>query len=203
MQCFSRYFGLIIGDLVPAENECWQLYLYLRKIIDIVTSPRVLRNHAKDLKYFVKKLCSLYIKYFDKLKPKFHNLLHYPRILLLFGPLVNFWTSRCESKHQPLKAAKTVSKSSKNSLKTIATKEMLAMCERSNIYCNKDCIQFSAISKISHENNVIDKVAYYSFVEIHGTRYTIGTIVLTNLESNYKKFGKVERISKKMKIFPI
>ena len=40
MACFSRYLGLIIGDLIPGQNKYWTLYIILRKIIGLVTSPQ-------------------------------------------------------------------------------------------------------------------------------------------------------------------
>lgn len=33
---FTKYFGLIIGDLVPLDDPHWELYLTLRAIIDIL-----------------------------------------------------------------------------------------------------------------------------------------------------------------------
>lgn len=35
MLCLVRYFGLIVGELIPLDNEVWILYISLRKIIDI------------------------------------------------------------------------------------------------------------------------------------------------------------------------
>ena len=34
MLCLVRYFGLIIGDLIPKDDIHWELYLYLRQILD-------------------------------------------------------------------------------------------------------------------------------------------------------------------------
>ncbi|KYN21786.1 hypothetical protein ALC57_05836 [Trachymyrmex cornetzi] len=41
MLCFFRYFGLMLGDLVPEDTESWHLYLKLKSIVDIVTTPYV------------------------------------------------------------------------------------------------------------------------------------------------------------------
>jgi len=38
MLCLVRYFGLIIGNLVPRKNEIWRLYTFLHKIIDLCFS---------------------------------------------------------------------------------------------------------------------------------------------------------------------
>ena len=39
MICLIRYLGVIIGHKIPKNNEHWELYLILRKITAIVTSP--------------------------------------------------------------------------------------------------------------------------------------------------------------------
>lgn len=83
MLCFVRYFGVMIGDLVPENDEHWKLFLYLRKIFDILLSPRILISHIKYLVYLIEKHHQLYIQLFGTLKPKYHFLIHYPRILLL------------------------------------------------------------------------------------------------------------------------
>lgn len=130
MLCFVRYFGLIIGASVPEDDKYWQLYLYLRKIIDIVTSPRILAFHAKELQNLIQKHHELYIELFKTtLKPKFHNMLHYPHILLENGPIRHFWSMRYEARHTEVKANSLSSSSNRNLLKTIATKQLLKLCE--------------------------------------------------------------------------
>jgi len=38
MLCLVRYFGLIIGHLVPRKNKVWHLYNLLHKIVDVCCS---------------------------------------------------------------------------------------------------------------------------------------------------------------------
>lgn len=92
--CLVRYLGVIIGDLVPPSDENWSLYTNLRKIVDIITSPRIVKSDAKDLQKLVKDLNSSYFKLCGKLKPKFHFITHYSNVLLKNGPLVKFWSMR-------------------------------------------------------------------------------------------------------------
>lgn len=125
----TRYFGVIIGDMIPEEDECWLLYKYLRQIIDIVTSPRIIRSDAKVLKKLIEQHNELYIKLFGALKSKFHNLLHYPRILLLNGPCIHLWSMRFESRHRQSKSNVQATSCSKNLLVAIATKQTLKMCQ--------------------------------------------------------------------------
>ena len=99
MLCLIRYLGIIIGDLIPEDNSCWMLYKHFRRIIDIVTSPRLICTDIKILKNSVAELNQLFIHLYGTLKPKFHILLHYVRILLLNGPCIHYWSMRFESRH--------------------------------------------------------------------------------------------------------
>lgn len=120
MLCLVRYFGLIVGHFIPENDEHWELYKILRQIIDIVTSPRIVPSDAKGLKNLIQNLNQIYQNLYDKLKPKFHHLIHYPRILLANGPCINFWSMRFESRHRQLKANAQSTSCSKNLLITIA-----------------------------------------------------------------------------------
>ena len=65
----------MIQDLVAREEKYWELYIYLRKIFDIVMSPRTILNYTQQLRLFVRKLIELHLQYVEELKPKFHFLM--------------------------------------------------------------------------------------------------------------------------------
>lgn len=148
MLCFVRYLGLLIGDKVSEDNKSWKLYKYLRKIIDIVTSPRIIRSDVKVLEKLIQKHNQLYIDLFDDLKPKFHNLVHYPRILLLNGLLIHFWCMRFESCHLQLKANALSTSSRVNLLVTVATKQILKVCETIH------ALECESIYKFGNRSNI-------------------------------------------------
>ena len=79
MLCFVRYLGLMIGDLIPKNDAHWKLCLNLRKIIDIVLSPRITYVDANELKTLIENLNKLYKVLYGPLKPKFHFSIHYPQ----------------------------------------------------------------------------------------------------------------------------
>ncbi|KAJ8684955.1 hypothetical protein QAD02_020748 [Eretmocerus hayati] len=103
MLCLTRNLGLIIGDLVPEDNENWKLYLKLRQIVDIVTAPSFTQYDSTRLEYLVSKHNELYIRKVGPLKPKMHFMTHYPRLMLENGPLINSWGMPFERKNKELK----------------------------------------------------------------------------------------------------
>lgn len=42
----ARFLPIIIGDLVPEDHECWNLFLLLLTILDYVMGPRCSRGIA-------------------------------------------------------------------------------------------------------------------------------------------------------------
>ena len=90
MGCFCRYLGLMVGDLIPRSNNCWKLYLLLRRMIDIITAPTVRHEQGAILHQLIQKHHAMYMKISgEQLKPKFHHMLHYKRAMELVGPLVH------------------------------------------------------------------------------------------------------------------
>ena len=201
MLCFVRYFGLIVGDLIPENDKHWELYKYLRQIIDIVTSPRIIRSDAKVLKKLIEDHNQLYIDLCGTLKPKFHILLYYPTILLNNGPLINFWSMRYELKHRQVKAIAQSTNSNKNLLITIANKQLLKMCQmihsaefETNIKFdsrdNSESIPRSDFCNI----DIQGQEEFYKQVEINGTLYKIGTFLVLDMKESEVEFGTILKI---------
>lgn len=202
MLCFVRYFGLIIGDRVPDDNECWKLYKYLRQILDILTSPPIIRSDIDVLKTLIKHHNEMYIRLFGPLKPKFHFLTHYPRILLENGPCIHFWCMRFESRHKELKANVTSTSCTKNLLQTIATKQILKMCQTvHNLESENNIIFFSPDSKVYDEainyfKEYVNSIEIFNKIQVSGTTYKVGTFIVTNLQETEKQFGKILKVIK-------
>lgn len=128
---FMRYIGLIIGDLVPQDDPYWELYLTLRAIMDIVNARSFSLEDVTYLQCLVTEHHEIYIKLFgNTLKPKHHNMLHYPRLMLRLGPLVNLWCMRFEAKHKEFKIESHIITSRKNLPFTLAFKYLLRLNNR-------------------------------------------------------------------------
>jgi len=105
MLCLVRYFGLIVGELVPLSTKIWELYIILRKIVDICCARVLQRECALQLDSLVSEHNKLYLFFSNSsLEPKFHFLTHYGRLLLKNGPISLTSLLRYEAKHKVLKA---------------------------------------------------------------------------------------------------
>lgn len=44
MICFTRYFGEMVADLIPQEDEVWAFYLHMRDLMDFLFAPKFVRG---------------------------------------------------------------------------------------------------------------------------------------------------------------
>lgn len=109
------------------KNVVWKMILTLRKIVLIVLSFKMsvgqvaylkdlIFNHFSDRQEVLSN---------ETLKPKHHFLLHYPQLILQFGPLRHLWTMRFENKHQYFKRAVKHTSNFKNVLFSLCHKHQL------------------------------------------------------------------------------
>jgi len=129
---FVHLLGIMIGDLVPVGDAYWELYLSLRKVIDIAMSPVVSVDTPRALRAHVKAMLELYLSLnaTHALKPNAHFLTHYPVCMEKCGPLRNMSCFRDEAKHRQLKAAATATPSRRNIAFTVAVKHHLNLSFR-------------------------------------------------------------------------
>ena len=97
-----RYFGIIMGHLIAEDDLHWQLFKQLRQIVYILMSPSINEKTINDLRHLIEAHHALFLQLRNKLKPKFHILLYYPRLLLELGPCIFYWCLRYEAKHREL-----------------------------------------------------------------------------------------------------
>jgi len=124
IRCLLRLLPLMIGHRVPLADSKWEVLLLLLDVHDIAMSlvltvkDTVLLDDA--VFDFVEKFCSIFPN--EKIKPKMHFLTHYGEQCRAYGPLLNYWSFRFESKHSYFKDLASRLKCRKNILKTFATK---------------------------------------------------------------------------------
>ena len=84
MWLLGRILPLVIGDLVPEDDERWLNYLLLMKIVDLLFSPTISEDNA----VYLASLISDHHEQFTQLYPsssvipKMHFMVHMPRLTL-------------------------------------------------------------------------------------------------------------------------
>ena len=119
--------NLIIGDLVPKNNEHWQMYLFLKEIVTVVSSNTIHPLTYQALETLIFEYLTLLTSLANYFKPKHHFLVHYPRSMKRFGPLWKISCLRYESKNQEGKVVSKNTSSRVNINKTIAIKNQLQL----------------------------------------------------------------------------
>jgi hypothetical protein len=116
----------MVGDLIPENDEVWNLFLLLIQIIDILLLYTFNDSAISHLKKLISYHNSMYITLFnDTLKPKHHFLIHYPTIITNSGPSRHYWCFRYEGKHKELKMYVRSTTSRKNITLTLVKKMQL------------------------------------------------------------------------------
>ena len=84
MWLLGRLLPLIIGDLVPYDDEYWELFLQMMEIVDILFSPSTTEDHAGYVAVLIndhhKDFCRLYPDH--NIIPKLHFMVHMPRLMI-------------------------------------------------------------------------------------------------------------------------
>lgn len=80
MWCLARYLPLMIGELIPANDEKWILFFHMLSIIDYVFAPKC----SLDTIALVRVLINEHLVEFKRLYPdcniipKQHYMIHIP-----------------------------------------------------------------------------------------------------------------------------
>ena len=119
----------MIGSSIPEHQPSWEMLMDLKEIVEIVVSSTF---SEEMLCYLERKLSDhrkLLIDCFPdfNLRPKHHFMEHYPHLIRCFGPLVELWTMRCESKHSFFKKVVHDIHNFKNVLLTLSSKHQQMM----------------------------------------------------------------------------
>jgi hypothetical protein len=119
--CLFRYLPFIIGDSIHEENDFWLLHLLCRRICAIVLAHSATEEWCALLEDLIVRHHTLFLRLApDKFTPKMHFVIHYPRLIMLFGPLRYMWSMRFEACHQYFKKNAKVAGNFKNVSVTVA-----------------------------------------------------------------------------------
>jgi len=208
MLCFIRYFGLIIGELVPLKTGVWYLYISLRKIVDLCCARTIQPECSVQLDALVAEHNRLYLKYSNsKLKPKHHILTHYGRLLLKNGPIILTSSIRFEAKHKVLKSIANSIPCRINLGYTLAHKLQMQNVSRLltqtglvadlNVGKGQDISFYKELFK-SFDGVIPQEIINFSYVvpwcEYKGIYYKPGMILTLGVNLDDCFFGEVKKI---------
>lgn len=130
MWCFIRFLPLLVGEKVPVGDPKWEVLLQLRDILFYVCAPVLHTGHTLVLMDLIEEFLQSFLTNFptESLKPKFHYLLHYPKLINLFGPLIHQQTIRFEGKHNYFKELVYRTKNRKNICRSLALRHQYYQC---------------------------------------------------------------------------
>lgn len=178
--CFTSYFGLMIGDLVHDKNNAyWNFYCKILDLMDLLLGSEFDDNTLDQMTELINEFNTTYISLFnDTLKPKHHNLTHYPTIIRYSGPPRYYSSMRFEAKHQDSKKYCNAITSRKNILLSLAIKSQLSFAYYLKFTPKIQNIVHLAKHKIkTNYNSLINTTSFQSFklVKYLGTEYKISS----------------------------
>lgn len=200
----TRNFAFIIGDLVPQGNKIWKFYLVVLEMVHIITSTAFTSETLQYLSSLIKVHNEEYMNISGQhLKPKFHFLVHYPRIIEKIGPPILLSCMRFEAKHKDLKNVSHTITCRKNLPLSLASRNQQKFCYRlmaSEGFNNK--INFGKIDDIDEDQRIILQSNFLQsgqffcthFYELNGVRYDINAVMWYKEENDIPIFFQIKNI---------
>ena len=126
--CLFRLLPQLIGHLVPVGNSTWNVYILSSEIADYLMAPVIRKSWMAYVGNLITQLLELLSDYLESFPCKVHYMIHYPRLMLLYGPLRNFWCMRFEANHQYFKKVALASCNFRNIAKSLADRHQQRKC---------------------------------------------------------------------------
>lgn len=177
MMTFANFLPLMIGDLVPDEDEVWKHLCRLLTLMDLLLSKHFDTAKLNYIKILIEKQLIDYKRLFsDHLKPKHHLLVHYASIIEKSGPPKEYWCYRFEAKHKEFKMYCRSMTSRKHICLSLVKKYQLKFA---NYLLSKqdDILSFDLKHTLSNNLDNIPThllsmhISYYSEIVYKGTLY--------------------------------
>ena len=183
-----RIFPFVVGNGVDHSDRHWELYSLLSVITEISFSSVLSLETVAKLKEVVKEYLKLFKTLFPEqpFTPKQHYLVHFPKVILLLGPLLNLWAMRFEAKHQYFKQLKKLMNFKNICLSLSRHHQKVAAMNRSRNSIFKENengpvrlpqgeellrIKERVSSAFAIDISSIISVEAFKWIKIHGTKY--------------------------------
>ncbi|KAJ1520357.1 hypothetical protein ONE63_003492 [Megalurothrips usitatus] len=210
MLCLIRFFPLMVGHKIDNDDKVWQFYLSLRELVDLLFAPTFSRSSIPYLIDLVAEHHSQYMALSKRnLRPKYHNAVHMGRVISKVGPLKPLWTMRTEAKYKEIRQAAHVTSSRIKIDYTLSVKASLKLCGR--LLTNKGLMRKFDYSphceevSVRHLNEYVNFVHHLpanhdtwnivKWVNVNGTLYKPGMVVVVSVGETFPNFGVINTIS--------
>lgn len=189
----------IFVDKKSELHRIWPLMVSLLNCMRIIFSYKITENDLDTLTEMSEEHLSGMIACFNvKLKPKQHNLTHYPTVIRQMGPLKLMWMMKFESKHKYFTSIAKKTNNFINLTKTLAENHQSYICWKQSSYNDEiemskkfklftECADFSLFQSILEKNNLsdLDNSKSLKFLKVNGITYRKG-IMLINENSLFE-----------------
>ena len=207
---------LMIGSQVPVTDPKWQCFTDFLEICRLIFSTSISQHQIRMLESMISEfLTNFRIAFPNKnLIPKMHFLIHYPRYIRMYGPLMAYWCMRYKAKHSYFKGLTRAIGNYKNLPLTLSFRHQQWQCMNFNsskpyLSLNIELPRFKenflstfncsgAVAQLFSLKKRTPIVLSYSWISIASTTIsTQRTFLLCNLSgSDSKAFGLVSSILK-------
>ena len=146
----------ILGQYMDEGNDAWLCYLLLREVTDLVFAPVIERSCLTFLEDLIAQFLTHYVSVFGvgQLTPKHHYMIHYPRLISLYGPLRHLWCMRFEAKHQYFKSVISSLGNYINVTSTMANRHQKRQCweftDNDVLHCEPFSVTRTKVWQMSH-----------------------------------------------------
>jgi len=205
--CLLHCITFMVGDKVPDNDDCWELLLCLRDIIDFTFSASMSEAGIEHLRCRIEDHHALYMQISgDTLKPKFHHLLHYPDIIREIGPLKQFWVMRFEAKHRFAKRIANNICNFRNICKSVAERYQLSMIDsfKGSYYSDSIDTSDSEVVNVTHvpfAKEIINalrledcSIEIFRKLVLQGSNLYLNDMMLYKYGDNELCFGMIKQI---------
>lgn len=124
---FLRFFPVVFYDFRNCDKVGYKLIVLLHEIVELICAPKITIEQVAYLQNLIQEYLELRLDAFSHvpLRAKHHFMLHYPNLIIKFGPLIRLWTMRFESKHSYFKKCIHSSQNFINVTKTLSERHQL------------------------------------------------------------------------------
>ncbi len=204
-----RILPFLIADVVPDHDSNWKCFLILSKIVDIVMCPWSSADLCGILKLLIEDHHRSFITcYSEAMISKFHYLLHYPKQVLLVGPMLRTWNMRSEAKLNVFKQASRLG-NFKNIALSVAHRHQRLLCYElstgklldSPVQCGPCGDPMSINSQSNHVQGSLkllipsvsddSQISWPTWVKVLGTTIKRNAYVIIGSDGLHPTFAKI------------